>query len=491
MTRGAFFLFISTLVSAGLGYTYWFIISKIGGPEIVGFASTTISLATIVLVIAHIGIPTGAQRFLGRAFGRKDMKSFKLYLEVELIIIGFSICLAALILILLRHELNLIIGLPEEFVLIAAAIIITRGLVSALKGVYIALLKTKELAIAEVSGSAFRLPLGAVLVILGFGGLGAASGFLIAYTVTLTIITIILINTIGWLRIPKLRMLKVKGEEIIRAGAANWPSAILILIGPQLGVIFVFGYKGAIEAGLFYIAQAMMFVIFAIPSSIMAMTFPLLSGMRDGRKRTIWRIIKICLVFSIPIIIVALLYSHIALALLGQEYIAGDTIFAILLISIVPSIIVLGVTNFVFAYGLYREVLSISLARFIPRIIFYIVLIPWFGGVGAAEATFIGSIVALILSCFIANKLKLKINWRDIMLTIIIPVLLSLPIYYFRVHWAIGSLIILSISFLSYAKMKLLVKNDLREISQAFLPQKIIDKGIRRFGWLLRILYEE
>ena len=491
MAKGAFFLLTSTVISAALGYAFWFIISSIGGPEIVGLASTTISLATLVLVIAQFGIPTGTQRFLGRSFGRKNMDAFKSYMGVELLVVGLTTCIAALILILFRHGIKAMMGLPVEYILVAAMIVIARGFVVVLTGVYTSLIRTKEYAFAHISGSVARLLLGVALVILGFGGLGAALGYFIAFPITLSILVILFIKLMGRFSLPKQSELRDKASNIFRSGMAIWPAAIFEVLGPTLGVIVVYGYQGAGEAGLYYIAQAIKMVIFAISSSVMAIMFPLLSGMRDGRKRAIWRVIRICIVISTPIIIIASMYSRVVLGFLGSEYIAADIILIILLISIIPNIVSYGIGNLVYAYGMYSKVISIGLARAIPRVILLLFLVPLFGGVGAAEAFIAGSIVSFIVACYVAHILRLKIYWRDIMLIILVPTLVGLVFYFIKLHWAIESIIILAVSFLVYAKLRLITKNDLRQITKAFLPQKFVKIGIRRFGWVLEMLYRE
>lgn len=489
VAKGAFFLFGSTIVSSALGYAFWFIISSIGGPEIVGLASTTVSLALIIIAISNFGIPVGAQRFLGKSYGQKDTKSMKSYFEVELTIVGLATCISALLVVLFRHQIRAIMGLPVEYVLIVSLIIIARGLVFVLRSVYISLIRTKEYAIAEISGYLARLPVGIILVAIGFGGIGAALGYFVAFPITSAILLILYIKLVGRIGIPSFKELKVKGSETLKAGMANWPTAILITLGPQLGVIMVYGYQGASEAGLYYIAQAIMFVVFAIPSSIMAIMFPLLSGMNDERKRTMWRVIRVSLAISTPIMVLGCLYPRLVLGMLGPEYIVADLILFVLLLNIVPDTIAFGVGNLAYAYGNYNQVLTIGLARSLPRVILYLFLTPLYGGMGAAESFLVGSITALVAAYVVAYKLRFKINWMDIALIILVPALLGILIYLTELLWVLGSILILIISFFIYAKLRLITKNDLKQITNAFLPQKLVKIGIRRFNWVLRMLY--
>jgi O-antigen/teichoic acid export membrane protein len=380
-------------------------------------------------------------------------------------------------------------GLPVEYILIVALIIIARSLVFALKSMYISLIRTKEYAIAEISGYLTRLPVGIILVTIGLGGIGAALGYFIAFPITSMILFILYIKLIGRISLPSFKELKIKGSEIFKAGMANWPTTILLTMGPQLGVIMVYGYQGASEAGLYYIAQAIMFVVFSIPLSVMAIMFPLLSGMKDERKRTMWRVIRVSLAISTPIIVLGCLYPRIVLGMLGPEYLVADLILIVLLMNIIPDTIAFGVSNLAYAYGNYRQVLSIGLARSLPRMILYLFLTPLYGGLGAAESFLVGSVTALIVAYVVAYRLKFKINWMEIALIILVPALLGILIYLTELFWILGLILILIISFFIYAKLRLITKDDLKQITKAFLPQKLVKIGIRRFSWVLKMLY--
>ncbi len=491
VAKGAFFLYIGSIVCRALGYVYWFVISRISGPEIIGLASTTVSLSILILTISYLDIPTGVQRFLGKAIGKKDTDLIKSYFRVELTMVGLTTLIAVVSLLLLSGELSALIGLPKEYIFIVAFMIITSGLVMSFRSFYISTMRTKELLMADIAGSTIRLPVGIILVLFGLGGLGAALGHFTLNLVVLVVLAILFINIIGMPNMPKLNELRTKGAEIVKAGMAIWPSGVLTVLGPQLGVIVVYGSQGAIEAGLYYIAQAIMMLIFAIPSSVMTLMFPLLSGMSDNRKRTTWKVMKISFAISTPIIIISILYSQIILGFLGEEFMQANITLIILLLSIVPSIIVSSISNLSYAYGFYRKVLTIALAASTPRVILYLFLTPRFGGIGAAEAFLIGSIFSFLIAYPISHTLGLKILWKDVIKLVFIPAIVGLIMYLLKLHWTIGSLLIIMISLLTFIKLKLITKRDLNELAKILLPRKLVKIGADKLGWVLSMLYGE
>ena len=83
----------------------------------------------------------------------------------------------------------------------------------------------------------------------------------------------------------------------------------------------------------------------------------------------------------------------------------------------------------------------------------------------AKEAFLVGSITALMTAYIVAHKLKFKINWMDMALIILVPTLLGILVYLTELFWILGSTLILIISFFIYAKMRLITKDDLKEIT--------------------------
>jgi len=490
VARGALYLYVESVVTLVLGYIYWFAISALTGPRVVGLASTTVSLAMLVVAAAHLGVPLGVQRFLGRAVGGSDVDSFKVYLTTELIIVSITCFAAASTLILLRRQLEETIGLPREFVLVAGVIVFTEAIFRSLRGAFIALIRTKQLAAVNIVGSASKLVVGVFLVVVGLGALGAVVGYLALSLVTALLLTLITAGAVGFKK-PGLREFRLKTREVVGAGVANWVPAIVTAVGLQLGVVVVFGAQGAAEAGLYYIAQAIMLAVMVIPQSISSLIFPVLSGMADGRKRVTWRTLKICLVASAPVVVALATYPNVILGLFGPEYVSASLILVVLLASVVPMAITLAVQYLAYAYGSYWMVLLIGLAANAPRVVLYLALSPLYGGLGAAEAFLAGALIGLAATIYVAYTIKLRIDWVHVAAMMAVPVIVGSAAYWLRVHWILGGILILSVSAVAYIKLRVISKSDLKMMAESFMPQKLIEVSAQKFGWIFRMLYGE
>ena len=91
--RGAAYIYVETIASIISGYIFWIIMSKIATTEIIGISSTMVSFASIVAVLATIGIPTGVQRFIGKSFSEKKLEDSKSFVLTSLFLMTISIAL--------------------------------------------------------------------------------------------------------------------------------------------------------------------------------------------------------------------------------------------------------------------------------------------------------------------------------------------------------------------------------------------------------------
>ena len=89
--RGAVYLYIENISSMILGYAFWLILSRMISPETVGISSSYISFAIIFISIASIGVPLGAQRFLGRMFAEKRFEDAMVFVKSSFFIVSLGL----------------------------------------------------------------------------------------------------------------------------------------------------------------------------------------------------------------------------------------------------------------------------------------------------------------------------------------------------------------------------------------------------------------
>jgi len=221
----------------------------------------------------------------------------------------------------------------------------------------------------------------------------------------------------------------------------------------------------------------------ALMSALYTIAYPALSSMKDGRKRFTWRTIKFSLVFSLPLSISILFYSKEILGIFGQDYTSGSLTLEVLMISILPTAITVGIVNLCYAYGNYRKVLIIGLASNIPRTILYFILVPSLEGIGAAISYSAGAIIGFIFSLWVSRKINLVIIWKDVGSIVVIPLLTLFVFYLFDMNFIIEILISLAGSYFLYILIGVINTMDLRDIFNIF-PNTISNPLFRILGRL-------
>ena len=485
VVRGGLWLYGVTVVQSIAGSLYWLIISAIGGPSVLGYTSAIVSLSVLVTSLLSLGIDFSVQRFIGRSLGRNDRESIQSYFWTSAIIFLIThVVASALLLALGLAGLSLGNITPKMLILTSLLIFLNYNLL--FHGVFIAFIKTDLLLISTIVGNVLRFIVGIPLVIYGWGWVGATLGYACPLFTIVSAGTLFAIRKMGL----KIVFSLAKAKEILVAGLAVWFPKTIFTVGQWSSVIVVFGFLGALETGKYYIAFAISSMVLMASISMIRILLPVLSGMTDGRKRMGWKVLKISLTIATPLLFILLAYPSIPLSILGKEYVAASETLRILLVATIPLAITHTVTNLAFSYGMYMKVLEIGLYQNVPRLILYLTLAKTMGGLGVAASYLIGSVAGLASSLKIANHIGFKIKWKELGKIITIPLAISILAYITPLTlWPIISLTIIALSSISYIKLNVISKEELKELLISIRPKTIAAKIDPIIDKLLNKLY--
>lgn len=460
--------------------------SKIGNPEIIGIASAVITFSGILAVVSHLGIPTGIQRHLGKSFAQLKAKESQAYFKSSLFVITLSIALVTLIVIILNRPILTVFNIGQEFLMLSLVLMISTAYATFFRGLVVSSLRTRILTIAMFLSGVVKLVLGVIFV---FGGLGAF-GLLLSFTINQVLVSLILAYSMkGNLQnieksegSSRLQIIdkSIFGpiKSILASSIVSWIPLIVTTIGAQVGTIFIYQSSGSESAGLFFISLTIVTGITSVMYSLFTISFPAMSAMSDGRKRFTLNTIRLSLIIAIPFTSALFFYTEDILGLLGKDYVKGSLTLDILLLSMLPMAIQYGITSLFYSYGDYRKVLYLGLSISLPRIIFYIALIPTLSGVGGAIGYSAGAIVGFLYSILIGHKIGLKIQWRQTILIFIIPMFISFLIEKSEIYYIYGILLSLSVSYLAMFSIKLLKISEIIYIIR-MIPAESLFRAIR------------
>ena len=469
-------VYFENIVLMGAGYLYWVIMSKLTTTEVIGTSSALISLAAILAVVASFAIPTGLQRFIAKTYLHGKIADTRTYVKISVVIMTVGIIFSALVTV---YAYRWILDTPvqDNLLFLTAILIASISITNLVRSIIVSsLAKTAWLPLAAGLSTTCKIAIGVALVLMGLGTFGLMVGFLFAPLVTSVILGCV-----------SLRLLKSESKrevstracltDLVSASFSTWVPLIVNTIGAHLGTIVVYGSFGPNRAAVYFIAFSLVAALLTVMSAAYSVSFPVLSAMADGRKRHIWRAIKITLILSSPLSMGLFWFSNEVLSVFGQAYAEGGLALQILLLSVFPTIISTGISTLMYAYGKYRHVLLIGLAANIPRPLLYIILVPVLENIGAGLSYTLGSFVGFLIALAISHKVGLKMYWKNIFLIVVTPSLIGMFFKLINVNYIFGIACTIVISTLLFWYLKILNATDMKDSLMIFpdrLSQQIV-----------------
>ena len=484
--RGAAYIYIETIAALISGYIFWVIISKITTSETIGISSTLISLAGIVTVVASIGIPTGVQRFIGKSFGDKKLDEAKTLVSVALFLVCMGIAACSIVILIAQNWIHSIYDFDLELILIAILYIGSAVLFMLFRTVVISSLNTRSLPIIIFSSSIVKLILTAILLLIGTGVVGLTIGFTSYYVLSSILLGIFVMRTIFKKSSVSnlVASFIASSKSILVSSIVFWIPLLITTIGSQLGTIVVFGSQGANQAGIYFLTLTIVTGITVVMNSLFIIALPTLSSLRDYRKRFSWRAIRFTAIILLPFSCSLIFYSKEVMELFGQNYTKGSSSLEILLLSMLPMVVLTGINTLVYSYGNYRDVLFIGLGVSIPRTLLYFVLVPIYGGAGAAIGYTLGSIIGCLVSLGIARKTGMQILWKELGIIFIVPSTLAFALGYYHVNFILGIITATTLSYVILLKIHIVTRSDVQDLL-VILPESFsnrLSKLVNKLG---------
>ncbi|HEX8182289.1 MAG TPA: flippase [Candidatus Saccharimonadales bacterium] len=258
-----------------------------------------------------------------------------------------------------------------------------------------------------------------LLSILAVGALGLGFyGFIYASIFAAIISTIV---SIVW----SSKLVKIKLRYEIR----SWKNIVIVAL--PLGIIQIVNviyykidtlmlsiFRSADEVGAYFIAYGVIDIAMSIPSMLMLSLMPTMSTARSLKKliKITEKAFYLMLLLSLPLTVFgAIISSHIILFISSPQFISAAQPLSILLIGCIFSYL-----NYVFGFAAVSinkqaKMLKVSLATIAINIMLNLYFIPHYGITGAATATFITEIIALIaIYNVFKNETGFKINFLKI-----------------------------------------------------------------------------
>jgi O-antigen/teichoic acid export membrane protein len=446
----------------------------------IGQSAAVIGISSLIVGVVSLGISSGATRMFGQACGKNDRSSLSMYFAssfaLNLAIIG-----AAAVLVFF---LGGVLGMSQIEIPFVSVLIVLTAASQIPTALFNSTLRTSAIALSSVLSALFRLAIGIALLYLGTGFLGVMLAFVIASVVQDLVLLAMLRNSVS--RSP-LNFPSAMGS--LKAGIPSWIPSLIATGGTWLGVLGVYSLVGSTQAGTYYIAFMISQIVYTLPASLLTLMFPVLSGMEDGRKRSASRSIKLSTAIVAPIAAIVIAYPSVPLSMLGPSYVASAMALQILLVGCFLTPISSGFNSLVYAYGRYRFVTILGLAINIPRVALYPLLVSLWGDNGAALSYISGLVAAIVVVYFMAKRIGFAMGWLSSLTVSAIPCLLVAVMALTRIPWFLGAFLTLIITAAAYARLGVVTRTDLAEISSAFISKERLYYVYPYAKYILDVLY--
>lgn len=260
------------------------------------------------------------------------------------------------------------------------------------------------------------VPFIAILIVVPLAQMAGVVGVAWSYLVAMTIVAIIGIR--AWNRSSQ----KAEQKDSVKYPAkALWESCKPLMAVSLMSAaiipwspIFLLGiWKGADEVGLYgaatRLAMLVSFVLIAA-NSVLSSKFAELyaKGELEAMASLARRAAAILSILVSPVFVLLVFYNEEMMTLYGAEFAAGGSMLAILLLGQGVNVLTGSVNSILMMTGNEKAVKNIAIVSGGLQIAFLLVLIPLWGGIGAAIATST-TIVVMNAAAAIAIRKRLGI----------------------------------------------------------------------------------
>jgi O-antigen/teichoic acid export membrane protein len=367
-------LFIDQILVSATNWFYWIIASRLASTSEIGQATSVYSLVLLISTVSQIGLE---YPLLKRASLHRS-QILGTVLAIELVITSGSI--AAVIFLANADVYQASLG---QYVWVAIALLVLSPISFIGRFALLGTSNARSVLVFDIVATSAKFLTAYILLSMGFGAFGILFSFMIASL--MAAITMILIAR----RRLSLRPTRDKNHiiEVIKEGLSNAPSKLSRTMIITLSVILLASYGiSDSDIGIFYIALMISIVGAGLASS---MSFTVIPASSESKADLSSGSLRIGLSLTAPLITTLIVAPRDILSMIGIEYAAAYTILLFLSIAILPTAIVMNAISKFYNLGKQRKIIAIGLVQIAGFLTSFVVLVPYYGSLGAAYSILI------------------------------------------------------------------------------------------------------
>ncbi len=451
VVSNSFYLFLMWGFSTLFGYFFWVVLANFLPKADVGIFSAILNLALLAVGLSSLGLTVAEVKLIPQYSATKEKNKIGgtiSYITKTMLLLNIA---AAVLVFLFSQQLS-IFYLNETALRVLAAllVILSTGIIT---GNHLYSLQKMRLYFMTESAAALgKLALAALLIILGFGWLGAAGGVVFSYFA---------VSLFRTKHIPFSGTADKK--EVWHYAIPAFFAGIGTILINQGSIVFLSFLASAAAVGTFTIAFMFTTPIKIIPQMISQAIFPVTSEeyAKNDKARMINLIaqsMRYSYMISVPVTIAFALFARQFLLLFASSYVSATLAFWILAAAYLFFGLGTIITGVLFYAGKPNLNRNINLISGIANTVLIFALVPFFGIEGAAVAFLLSGMLLYFAGLWFAGKyIKIPFLGNSLMKIAIASLIFAFILFVLRVIdfsgaaeavWIIISLFIASAAYL-------------------------------------------
>jgi len=499
IARGAGFVLIGTLIGRAFGYGSRLIIARLGAGDYV-LVSLGFAVMSIVAILSLAGMQQGIIRYVSFYKGKEDegrikgtiISALKITLPLSLVLAFILFWQASWVSVHVFHDASLT-PILRVFSIAIPFWVLTTNFISATVGFQD---MRYQVYVQYIFQEVLKLALIAILIVLGFGVLGAAWGWVIAI-IAMSFLAVYFLER----KVFPIFRTEVKA---VSADKELLSFSLPLLFGGIAGLIMgwtdtlMLGYFcSSGEVGIYNAALPTAQAIGAIPGAFAIIFFPVISELYarnkiDDLRKTYRAVTKWMLSLMFPAFLLVLLFSgQVIKILFGAEYIVGATALSILVFGFSIGIVLGPASAILQTYGKTKIIMMTAWIGAGINFSLNFLLIPIYGINGAAIATGLSLALLYIVNFLFAYRVAKIQPFKLSYLKIILASLLAVSVVYLLTKYVIGvsipALIGMLFVYLALYGFLLLVMKSFEE--EDLMIMRAIDQRLgTKSNWIRKII---
>lgn len=418
IAKGAGIFFIGMILAKFFSYLFRILVARGLGAEAYGIVSLAMVVYSVGAVIALFGLPTAIERYVSFHRKKNELAQLKgIIVSSVQISLPVSIILA-LAVYLFSEKLAIIFGNGAM-----APIFAIFGLIIpfyCIINIFAAVARAFEnitypVYVQNVIAQFLILVFSAVAIYLGYGVIGVAYSYLLAFIFAATIMFVLVESKIFSILNVKLKSVLAKKKIILY----SWPLVLAALFSLIIGwtdTVMLGIFKSEYVVGLYNTALPTAGLLLIVPSAIISLVLPVLSRLlaknkHNEIKNTIKTTTKWVFYVNFPLALLMIFFPQQILRILfGQEFTIAFLPLSILAIGFFANSMTLPLMKVIDLFEKTKYHLLNNAIVVIVNIVLNYILIPKYGMVGAAIASAVSFLILALFVIFQAGRLQ-KTNY--------------------------------------------------------------------------------